>query len=290
MTGQATPHVAAHPLRPDQPKVAQVRRLFALTTPIAPGLTARMAEALFCRTIRQTPRPDEAAFLERAAPFTVTAVGQTIRGYRWGSDGPLVVLAHGWWSHAGRFATMGEALLARGMRLVAFDAPGHGRSTGWRASMPEFAATLEAVLAHTGPARAVVGHSLGGAALVYALTRGLPAERAVTIAAPTDLQAWFDHFRDLVALDDRVFARMRANLERRLRYSWDDLRLPRFAHTLAHPALIVHDRDDPDVPFADGEALAAAWSNAQFLATSGLGHRAVLRDEAVIRRVVEAVD
>lgn len=289
MTGPPSPHVAAHPLRPDQRKLRPIRGLFALTAPVAPGLTATLAEALFCRTVRQVPRPDEAAFLARAEAFAVTAAGQTIHGYRWGTEGPLVVLAHGWWSHAGRFATMAEPLLAGGMRIAAFDAPGHGRSTGWRASMPEFAAALEAVVAHTGPARAVIGHSLGGAAIVYALSRGLPAERAVILSAPTDLQAWFGHFRELVGLDERVFVRMRENLERRLRFSWHDLDLTRFARTLPHPALVVHDRDDPDVPFTDGEALAAAWPGAHFLATEGLGHRAVLRDEEVVRRVVEAV-
>jgi pimeloyl-ACP methyl ester carboxylesterase len=52
------------------------------------------------------------------------------------------------------------------------------------------------------------------------------------------------------------------------------------------PALIFHDRDDRDVPYAHGEEIAGAWPGAQLVPTSGLGHRAILRDPDVIRRTV----
>jgi pimeloyl-ACP methyl ester carboxylesterase len=46
------------------------------------------------------------------------------------------------------------------------------------------------------------------------------------------------------------------------------------------------DRDDPDVPYAHGEEIAGAWPGAQLVVTTGLGHRALLRDPEVIRRTV----
>jgi pimeloyl-ACP methyl ester carboxylesterase len=52
------------------------------------------------------------------------------------------------------------------------------------------------------------------------------------------------------------------------------------------PALIIHDREDPDVPYAHGEEIAAAWPGAELLTTTGLGHRAVLRDPGVIQRTI----
>ena len=53
--------------------------------------------------------------------------------------------------------------------------------------------------------------------------------------------------------------------------------------------LIGHHRDDREVPFIHGERLAATWQNATLRATSGLGHRRILRDDAVIANVVEFV-
>jgi pimeloyl-ACP methyl ester carboxylesterase len=79
---------------------------------------------------------------------------------------------------------------------------------------------------------------------------------------------------------------MRRNLESRLQIRWEELHIPTLARTMTAAALIVHDRDDPDVPYAHGQEIAAAWPEAELVTTSGLGHRGVLRDSEVIRRTV----
>jgi pimeloyl-ACP methyl ester carboxylesterase len=200
-----------------------------------------------------------------------------------------VLLSHGWWSHAGRFVAIGNDLLARGLGVVAFDAPGHGRSTGWRASMPEFARTMRAVVERTGPVHGAIGHSLGGAATVFAASRGLAVQRVVLIAAPADVRIWADRFRDALALSPRVDQAMRALLSRHLGVEWHELDLPRAARTLDARGLIVHDRDDGDVAVDSARAYAAEWVHATLHETHGLGHRKILRDPAVIQMVGDFV-
>jgi hypothetical protein len=80
---------------------------------------------------------------------------------------------------------------------------------------------------------------------------------------------------------------MHRNLERRLRIVWDDLHIPSVVRKLPAAALVIHDRDDTDVPFAHGEEIVGAWEGSTLESTSGLGHRALLRDPAVIGRTVE---
>ncbi|MEO5799397.1 MAG: alpha/beta fold hydrolase [Gemmatimonadales bacterium] len=266
-----------------------LRSAFGTAGRVAPGMTARLAEALFFRTPRGATRSEEVAFLDRANRFVVNAAGARVEGYLWGESGPLIVFAHGWLSNAGRVAPLAQAILATGGRVAAFDAPGHGRSSGWRSSMPEFAAALKAVVDSVGPAHALVGHSLGGAASVYAISRGLPINRAVTIAAPADLSSWADHFRDLVGLSPDVYERMQRRAERRLAITWADLDIPTAARSLTIPGLVIHDVHDPDVPWSEGVQLGQAWEGAEVMTTEGLGHRAILRDPEVIRRVVEFV-
>jgi pimeloyl-ACP methyl ester carboxylesterase len=48
---------------------------------------------------------------------------------------------------------------------------------------------------------------------------------------------------------------------------------------------VIHDQDDRDVPIEEGIAVAQAWPGAQFVRTTGLGHRHILRDLEVIARV-----
>ncbi|HPF62728.1 MAG TPA: alpha/beta fold hydrolase [Gemmatimonadales bacterium] len=281
------PPTPSHPLTAADPRARVAGRTVRALATVSTAVAARAAEALFCRTVRKAPRAEEAAFLARAERFTIPVLRQRVVGYRWGSSGgPRVILVHGWWSHAGRFATLADAAVTHGAEVIAFDAPGHGGSSGWRASMPEFARTLRAIAETVGPVDAVVGHSLGGAAALFSMTRGLRVRRAVTIASPADVTGWADLFRDALDLPAPVDARMRRNLERRLALSWDELDVPSQLPRLDVPGLVVHDADDPDIAIAEGERLARAWPGARFLRTSGLGHRAVLRDPAVVREVL----
>ncbi|WP_146909020.1 alpha/beta fold hydrolase [Arenimonas daejeonensis] len=80
-----------------------------------------------------------------------------------------------------------ERLAARGYQLIALDAPAHGRSPGAEADPVVFADALQEVAAELGPLHAVVGHSMGGASALYALSRGLDSGRSVAIAAPAGL-------------------------------------------------------------------------------------------------------
>jgi hypothetical protein len=85
-------------------------------------------------------------------------------------------------------------------------------------------------------------------------------------------------------------AEMRRHSEKRIGARWEDLPLvPLRGLGEPPPMLVVHDRDDREVPFADGAAIAAVWPGARFLETSGLGHRRVLRDPAVVEAVVDFV-
>ena len=80
---------------------------------------------------------------------------------------------------------------------------------------------------------------------------------------------------------------MRRNLENRLQINWEELHIPTLARAMTSPVLVVHDVKDGDVPYAHGEEIAHAWPGAQLFATKGLGHRGILRDREVLRRIVD---
>jgi pimeloyl-ACP methyl ester carboxylesterase len=215
----------------------------------------------------------------------VQGEGEDLAAWEWGA-GPTVVLVHGWGSRAGRFGALAQALGEGGFRVVAYDAPAHGRSTGRSSSLPEFARALRAVGDAVGPLHGLVGHSLGGAAATLALRDGLRAERIVLLAAPADVTRFSTAFADHLRLPAGTRAVMRRNLETRLQIRWDELHLPTIARSLTAAALLLHDRDDEDVPYAQGEEIAAAWPGARLIATTGLGHRGLLRDPDAVRETV----
>jgi pimeloyl-ACP methyl ester carboxylesterase len=265
------------------PRLWAMRTAFRTMGAVAPGMAARWAETLFCTPPRR-PGGDE-RFLAAGARFTVESQGQRLSGWEWGG-GPVVVLVHGWGSRASRFGALGAALLEAGFRVVAYDAPAHGESTGRFASLPEFARALSDIAARVGPIHGLVGHSLGGAAVVMAMRDGVEARRAVLLASPADVRIFSDLFARTLAIAPTVQETMHRNLERRLRIVWDDLHIPTLVRELPALALVIHDRDDTDVPFAHGEEIVGAWAGSRLETTTGLGHRALLRDPAVIGRTV----
>jgi pimeloyl-ACP methyl ester carboxylesterase len=218
--------------------------------------------------------------------LSVRSEDRELAVWAWG-QGPVVVLVHGWGSRAGRFSAIAAALAEARFRVVVFDAPAHGASMGSQASLPQFARALHAVADRIGPVDSLVGHSLGGAAVSLAMRQGLAAKRVVLLAPAADVVLFSHAFADHLRIPSRARAVMRQNLETRLRFRFDELHIPTIAREMKAPALIIHDRDDSDVPFTQGEAIASAWPGAQLVATTGLGHRALLRDPGVIRRAVD---
>jgi pimeloyl-ACP methyl ester carboxylesterase len=262
-----------------------LRTAFRTVGSVAPGVAARWAETIFCRPPRHQSRPAEEAFLATGERLTVSSGEQNLAVWTWGT-GPVVVLAHGWGGRASRFSSIALALVDAGFRVVLFDAPAHGASNGHQASLPEFARALRAVAGTVGSVHGLVGHSLGGAAVSLALHRGLSAARVVLLAPPADVFLFSHAFAEHLRIPDPARRVMQRNLEDRLQVTWEDLHIPTLARNMATPALIIHDAEDPDVPFSHGREIADAWPGAMLFRTTGLGHRAILRDPEIIRRVV----
>jgi len=255
----------------------------------APRLGAALAERLFFTPPRTSLTPPIRDVLATGRPFRVCVEDGRVAAWAWG-HGPAVALVHGWGGRGGRLATAFVApLVASGFSVLTFDAPGHGASDGRLSSMPQVARALAAVADAAGSLFGVVAHSMGGSATALAMAQGLQIERAVFIAPAADPARFAEAFAKLLAVGPVAMTEMRRRSEARLRFRWSDLNVPRLATaaTLDTPLLVVHDRDDPTVPWEEGAAIATAWPGAELVTTTGLGHRDVVRDPGVVARALE---
>ena len=259
------------------------RAALAVVSWISTAWAARHAEALFFTPPR--PRKSRAALPTGAQRLDVQSRYGRVAAWSWGS-GPVVYLVHGWGGRAEQLGAFVVPLVARGLRVIAMDGPGHGESSGRRTSGVEIGRALADVAAQHGPARGVIAHSLGAAAATFAVREGLAVERLAFVGPPADPLTWVARFGRQLGLGAAVMAEMRRHSERRIQARWDDLPLvPLRGLPNPPPLLVVHDRDDREVRSADGAAVAAAWPGARLLETEGLGHRRVLRDPAVVNTV-----
>lgn len=125
-------------------------------------------------------------------------------------------LVHGWNGRATQFESFVGPLVAAGLRVFAHDSIGHGASTG-SSTCVDMADALLRVVEVTGPARAVIAHSMGATATVIALNRGLVTARASFIAAPADTSRWPEQ---VFGLNGVAAERARLHAQERLRTTY----------------------------------------------------------------------
>jgi pimeloyl-ACP methyl ester carboxylesterase len=283
--------------------LATQRALLGLDV-LAPALAGRMAARLMCRTSRRPMEAWERGVTEQSERWTLDGP-ERIAVYRWGR-GPIVLLVHGWNGRGSQLGAFVEPLVARGFQVVAFDAPGHGASAGSESSIVKFAdafdTVVDAVRPFFRPIHGVIAHSMGGAAVSFALGRatnggsragGLLREGALErgrlafIAPPIDIRSFATDFSNAFGLGARTRAALDDVIEQRLRARLDDVGALRIAARMDAPLLVLHDEDDRAVPVACGRLLADAWPGARLRVTRGLGHSRILRDPESVSTVVE---
>ena len=262
-----------------------VRGVLSGLSRVAPGAAAGLATVLFRRPPRHRRSDIDGSVFDGGERIDLTVEGDRLAVWKCGS-GPTALLVHGWGSRGARLGSFVAPLVGAGFSVVAFDAAGHGESAGRLSSLPQFIAAIRDLGSRFGPIEAVVAHSMGGAATTLAMARGLPVGRAVFLAPAADPAGYSERFAEAVGLSPAVLARMKAGLERRFGIPWREFDVLAAAAKCRAPLLVVHDRDDRDVPSSDGEAIARAWPGARFVETTGLGHRRIVHDPSVVARAV----
>jgi pimeloyl-ACP methyl ester carboxylesterase len=214
--------------------------------------------------------------------------GSLLRAWSWG-EGPTVLLVHGWSGHSGQMAGFVSPLVAAGYRVVAFDQPAHGLSTGPRTNSLTMRDAVLAVGREVGPLHALVGHSLGATAAVLAVTEGLDPGRLVLVAPPAEAPLFARAFSRALGLSEARAEAVIRRAEQMARVSFASIDLRRIAPRMRTPLLVIHDVEDGQVPFAHGQQIAQAWPGARLLTTRGLGHARLLRAPQVVGAAVEFV-
>jgi len=239
---------------------------------------------LFCTPLPGTRERALRAELDGAELVMLELPEGQVATYRWGgkTEAPLAIFSHGWSSYGLRAARWARALIGAGYRVVSFDHLGHGRSAGKRATLPQFARTLVGVCQALGPVDTLIGHSLGGAAVATALAEGVAARRAILIAPAADPLMATERFARALGLPEHLQHSMEAEIGRREGMEMTHWQAHRMAPLIGTPALVIHDLEDREVGWEEGERYARYWPEARLLSTAGLGHHRIVSDHQVI--------
>lgn len=266
-------------------RLAAIRSGFKLLGCLAPRLAERIALRFFLTPPRHSIPEWQKPYLASATLLTLKIQNKAIRFYQWGSDGPTVLLVHGWGGRGSQLGAFIHPFIHAGYRVLALDGPAHGASTGKQSDMFEFAAAIGSAMQIAGTPEAIITHSFGSACTLLALHENqIKTSRLVLIGCPSNAVWITEDFADKLALSKQVIAGMRKLFEHRYenRWTWENLALSKLIKKITIPTLIIHDRKDMEVPYQQAIELKEANPVCELYTTEGLGHRRILRAPDVV--------
>lgn len=265
-----------------------LRTGFRFLGTVAPKLTGRIALNMFLTPNKRPVSANARTLMAQANRHHLAHGSRKLAVYEWEGAGPTVLLVHGWESNAGDMRCFLRPLLIQGFRVIAFDGPAHGHSTGKQTNLIDYGGAIQTVIHHFGPVYGIVAHSFGAAATLFTLVRepSLPVQRVVSLGAPSRLKEMVDIWTGFVGMSPASAEQMRQRLVDRVGLPLDSMIVANAAAALTIPGLIIHDRDDKVVNYTNAEAIHRNWSTSALYTTTGLDHRGPLQDRSVLRRVV----
>ncbi|HEX9139087.1 MAG TPA: alpha/beta fold hydrolase [Steroidobacteraceae bacterium] len=267
----------------------RLRTAFRLLSAFNPRLAAKLALRLFMTPGSRRIDPREAQFLATARAVPLRTSGNRIQAYEWAGTGPAVLVVHGWISHAARMADAINALRGRGLRVVAFDAPAHGRSAGRRADLYDFCEAINAVSAACGPIRGLLAHSFGALTTVSWLAETKPEaiKAVVLVGLPRDVGYIFESFALALALRADVVAHARELFLRRYGGYPEQYASPALASQLRMPVLLIHGGADEFVPADQAVEVSEQLIDGKLLVLADLRHSEPLHDANTVEAMAD---
>jgi pimeloyl-ACP methyl ester carboxylesterase len=252
-------------------------------------MARKMVYRAFFAPVRYPLPEKEIKFAAQAQRSLEEFAGFKVQSYSWG-EGPAVIFMHGWSSRTTQFHPMIKAFTAAGYRCTGIDAPSHGFSPGKEADIFSFGNTLLDFGKTQAPVHAIISHSMGGAAAIYALGRGLQAGKLVVMNTPVIASEIIQSSCRMLNASKKMEQRLKEEIYRRYGAYLEDYTAAALAAGVRiPPALLIYDQQDKDAPPHNAEVLKKAIGSAQVVITKGLGHTRSLRDEAVTRKALEFI-
>lgn len=273
-------------------KIPKLILLFSkVIASISPKLSVLFSAKLFTTPIKhKTPKRElemESKSIQKL--IEIPSINKKVMVYEYGKSDQKILLSHGWSGRGTHLFKIAEELLKAGFSTLSFDAPAHGKSPGRTTIMSEFVETILEMEKQFGPFEAAVGHSLGGMSLLNATQKGLAIHSLVIIGSGNIVQDILDDFVKKLELNPNTSTKMRLYFEKKYKVEMDDYSAYRAAMEVSIPVLVIHDKNDFEVPVEAAIHIHKHLKSGKLFLTEGLGHRKILGNAEVIEKVIEFV-
>ncbi len=208
-----------------------------------------------------------------------------------------IVIIHGWSGNSEQMLPMALPFYSAGMNVLLIDSRSHGRSDRDSfSSLPRFAEDVEKAVGwlkstHPGCSKkiAILGHSVGGGAVLFAASRRNDIDAVISISAFAHPRWMMQRFLKGVHIPGFLVPAIIHYVEWVIGYSYEE-----FApiNTICHikcPVLLVHGKEDRRVPVEDAMRIEKGCKrpHISLLTVEGAGHESVGKIRAHEKELVQ---
>jgi len=270
-----------------------IRATYGILGFLSPLIAGWWASRMWLATHRFPEPAREKAWLKSASHTELAHKFGPIALYQWHTENeaaPTVLLIHGWNGRGMQLAAFVEPLISQGFNVISFDAPGHGRSSGKQCNLLRIADVVHEISNSFGAIDIIIGHSFGAMVMARVARDGLNVRKAIAISSPLNADYLLDEFCSTL----NIKGKSKTNLLQRIYNRFGEDIFTRISAVdnvkyLKIPGLIVHDKQDHNIPSEHAQALNKAWKGSELLITDNLGHLRILRNKKVIDSVIEFI-
>lgn len=255
---------------------------------MSPALATKFATRLFTTPLKYKLPKREQHMDEESTQIreTVPGLQKEIVVYTYGKGAKKALLVHGWSGRGTQLVKIADTLVRQGYTTISFDAPAHGKAAGKTSNMSEFIDAVLFLEEKYGPFDIAIGHSLGGMTVLNALKRGLQARKAVIIGAGDMVSDIAVDFVKTLGLKPEIGHNLKTSFDQRVGFDIDQLSASIAARDVHIPVLVIHDKEDKDVPLSAAKHIVQHLDKGELMITEGLGHRKILGDTRVIEKII----
>jgi pimeloyl-ACP methyl ester carboxylesterase len=256
---------------------------------ISPRLVTLFAAKLFTSPIKHKIPKRELGMDHKSVQklIFIPSINKEINMYQYGDSEKKVLLVHGWSGRGTQLYKIADELLKIGYSTVSFDAPGHGKSPGKMSIMTDFISIILEIDNQTGPFEVAIGHSLGGMSVLNAIKKSLKVNKAIVIGSGDIVEDIIDDFVAKLELHPKISALLRLHFEKKYGEKMNNYSAYLAAAETTVPVLVIHDQNDPEVPVKAGLNIYKHLKNGELMLTEALGHRKILGNDLVLKKIVE---
>jgi len=255
--------------------------LFPKVESVSQWLADRWFVNLFFTPVRYKVPTSERAAAEDANKYFLDYNKSQIQVYEWG-EGEPILFVHGWMGRGTQFKKFVPKFVEAGYKVVSFDALGHGKSDGKKSHIMHFVNIIE-LLKKKHDFNMVVGHSIGGVALMHSLIRDRFAYKLVMIGSPATVNSIVNPFIGKLQASRKVLDYFNDYIIDMFGFPFNEFTADYIIKDLREVDLFfIHDEHDDEVSIENPLLLQSKYPEASLMTTQGLGHTRILKDDEVI--------